>query len=85
MELAADLGIKAEEADLYADDLTGADEAFLSTTAGGIMPIATVDGLSLAHGTGPGPLSLHLRTEYWTRRDSGWLTTPVDSLLVEME
>lgn len=81
MELAADVGIKVEEADLYVDDLTGADEAFLSTTAGGIMPVATVDGAALAHGTGPGPLSLHLRTEYWTRRESGWLATPVASLL----
>jgi branched-chain amino acid aminotransferase len=80
-ELAAALGIRAEETDLYVDDLTGADEAFLSSTAGGIMPIATVDGLPLAHGTGPGPLSLQVRTEYWFRRDSGWLATPVASLL----
>jgi len=81
LELAAELGLKAEEADLTADDLHDADEAFLSTTAGGVMPVATVDGRPLRHGTGPGPISLRLRTEYWARREAGWLGTPVASLL----
>jgi branched-chain amino acid aminotransferase len=81
LELAGDLGYKAEEADLTADDLRDADEAFLSTTAGGIMPVATVDGHALRHGTGPGPISMRLRTEYWARREAGWLGTPVASLL----
>jgi branched-chain amino acid aminotransferase len=80
LELAADLGIPAKEADLTADDLRAADEAFLSSTAGGVMPVATVDGVSLGHGTGPGPVSLQLRREYWARREAGWLGTPVESL-----
>lgn len=81
LELAGELGLKAEEADLAVDDLHDADEAFLSTTAGGVMPVATVDGKPLRHGTGPGPISLRLRTEYWARRETGWLGTPVSSLL----
>ena len=81
LELADDLGLKAEEADLTAQDLHDADEAFLSTTAGGVMPVATVDGKALRHGSGPGPISLRLRTEYWARREAGWLGTPVASLL----
>ena len=81
LELALELGIRAEESDLYADDLRGADEAFLSSTAGGVMPIATVDGRSLGHGPGAGPVSLRLRAEYWARREAGWLATTVNSLL----
>ncbi|MGZ4771641.1 MAG: aminotransferase class IV, partial [Ilumatobacteraceae bacterium] len=83
LELANDLGLKAEEADLTADDLHTADEAFLSSTAGGVMPVATVDGVPLRHGDGPGPISLRLRSEYWARREAGWLGTPVASLLVD--
>lgn len=81
LELAGELGLKAEEADLTADDLRDADEAFLSSTAGGVMPVGTVDGAPLRHGTGPGPISMRLRTEYWARREAGWLGTPVESLL----
>lgn len=80
-ELAAALELKAEEADLVADDLTSADEAFLSSTAGGIMPVASVNGQPLGHGPGAGPLSLQLRAEYWARREAGWHATPVGSLL----
>ena len=80
-ELCGLLGIDATEGDLLPDDLRGADEAFLSSTAGGIMPVASVDGRALAHGAGPGPLSSRLRTEYWARREAGWLGTPVASLL----
>jgi branched-chain amino acid aminotransferase len=83
LELASDLGLKAEEADLTADDLHTADEAFLSSTAGGVMPVATVDGVPLRHGNGPGPISLRLRSEYWARREAGWLGTPVASLLAD--
>ena len=79
-ELAAELDLKAEEADLVADDLASADEAFLSSTAGGIMPVATVNGQPLGHGPGAGPLSLQLRSEYWARREAGWHATPVSSL-----
>lgn len=81
LELAGELGLKAEEVDLTAEDLHQADEAFLSTTAGGVMPVASVDGTALRHGSGPGPISLRLRTEYWARREAGWLGTPVWSLL----
>jgi branched-chain amino acid aminotransferase len=81
LELCQLLGIPARAGDLTPEDLLGADEAFLSSTAGGVMPVATVDGSPLKHGTGPGPLSLQLREEYWARREAGWHATPVATLV----
>lgn len=81
-DLAAELGVPAGEADLGPDDLRGADEAFLSSTAGGIMPVGRVDGRPLGSG-GPGPLSLRLRALYWARREAGWLGTRVKDLLAD--
>jgi branched-chain amino acid aminotransferase len=80
LELAAEAGVTAREADLTHQDLLGADEAFLSSTAGGIMPVARVDGKPLGNGT-PGPLSRRLRALYWDKREAGWLGTPVKELL----
>jgi branched-chain amino acid aminotransferase len=80
LDLAAELGVPAGEADLTPDALRGADEAFLSSTAGGIMPVSAVDGKPLAGGE-PGPLTLRLRALYWERREAGWLGTRVKDLL----
>jgi branched-chain amino acid aminotransferase len=80
LDLAAELGIAAREADLAPDDLRAADEAFLSSTAGGIMPVSRVDGHPLGSGT-PGPLSRRLRALYWEKREAGWLGTRVKDLL----
>jgi branched-chain amino acid aminotransferase len=82
LDLAAELGIPTQVGDFPADDLRGADEAFITSTAGGVMPVAHVDGVALGSGR-PGPLSLRLRGEYWRRREEGWLSTPVGSLLTE--
>jgi branched-chain amino acid aminotransferase len=79
-DLAAEVGVTAREADLAAEDLRGASEAFLSSTAGGIMPVTRVDGQPLGAGT-PGPVSQRLRTRYWERREAGWLGTAVKELL----
>ena len=79
-EIAELVGVPCEAADLSADDLRAADEVFLSSTAGGVMPVGTVDGAPLRHGAGPGPISLRLREEYWARREAGWYGTPVASL-----
>jgi branched-chain amino acid aminotransferase len=68
------------ESDLTPDDLRSADEAFLSSTAGGIMPVSRVDGRPLGSGK-PGPLGRRLRGLYWEKREAGWLGTRVKELL----
>jgi len=82
LELARELGIPAEEGDYPAQDLLEADEAFITSTAGGIMPVARIDDRRFAS-DGPGPLSLRLRNEYWRRREAGWLSTPVSDALIQ--
>jgi branched-chain amino acid aminotransferase len=79
-DLAAEVGVAAREADLTPDALRGADEAFLSSTAGGIMPVGRVDGRPLGSGK-PGPLTSRLRALYWQKREAGWLGTRVEDLL----
>lgn len=79
-DLAAELGVATHQADLAPDALRSADEAFLSSTAGGVMPVSRVDGEPLGTGK-PGPLTLRLRALYWNKREAGWLGTPVKDLL----
>jgi branched-subunit amino acid aminotransferase/4-amino-4-deoxychorismate lyase len=80
LELAGELGVTAREADLTPGDLRDADEAFLSSTAGGIMPVSRVDGEPLGAGT-PGALSRRIRALYWDKRETGWLGTRAKELL----
>ncbi len=79
-DLAAELGVPAREADLTPGDLRGADEAFLSSTAGGIMPVSHVDGKPLGNGK-PGPLGTRVRALYWEKREAGWMGTRVEDLV----
>jgi branched-chain amino acid aminotransferase len=80
LDLARELGVPARQADLPPEALRTADEAFLSSTAGGIMPVARVDGRPLGAGR-PGPVTTRFRTLYWERREAGWLGTPVKDLV----
>lgn len=76
-DLAAELEIPTHRSDVQADFLRDADEAFLTSTAGGIMPIRSVDGVVLAEG-GHNPITVRLHNLYWTKRWSGWLGTDID-------
>jgi len=80
LDLAVELGVPAREADLGPDALRRADEAFLSSTAGGIMPVALVDGEPIGSGK-PGDLTMRFRSLYWERREIGWLGTAVKDIL----
>ena len=49
----------------------------MTTTAGTIMPVRTVDDISLGAREGIGPISAQLHDLYWEKRWSGWHGTPV--------
>jgi branched-chain amino acid aminotransferase len=75
-ELCRDLGIEAVDGNLVPEQLRAADEVFLTTTAGGIIPVTRIDNDKVADGA-PGPKTVRLHTEYWKRRTAGWHAEPV--------
>ncbi|WP_098496354.1 aminotransferase class IV [Collimonas sp. PA-H2] len=57
-------------------EVMNADEIFLTSTAGGVMPVCVLDGRPVGTGK-PGPITSLLMAEYWRRQEQGWLGTPV--------
>lgn len=78
-ELCADLGIRVEIRPVTVAEVKDADEIFLATTAGGIMPASRIDGRIMGNDR-PGPVSELLRQTFWERRAAGWHATPVPGL-----
>lgn len=76
MELASDLGIPLERRAVPADEMRRAEEAFVTSTAGGIMPVTKVDGGALGDGD-PGPVTSRLREAYWDLHRDPRYVTPV--------
>jgi branched-chain amino acid aminotransferase len=64
IELSAEHGIPLEARAVPAEEVRGADEVFISSTAGGIIPVTTVDGEPIGNGK-PGLVTLRLREAYW--------------------
>ena len=76
-ELCAELGIQYAHARITPDELRDADEVFLSSTAGGVLPISRVDDRVLSNGR-PGPITTRIRERYWQWHAEGRHATPVD-------
>jgi branched-chain amino acid aminotransferase len=76
IELAAGQGIPLEARSVPADELSHAEEVFLSSTAGGIIPVTTVDGEAVGSGV-PGPVTRRLRDAYWDLHDDPRFSLPV--------
>jgi branched-chain amino acid aminotransferase len=65
LEIAEELGAPpVQVGDLPVADLHRAEELFLTSTAGGVMPVATLDGAPVGDGVA-GPLTRRLRARYW--------------------
>lgn len=74
------LGLLPEERDLWPEDLLTADEAFLSSSVAGVVPLTMYDGRPIGTGR-PGPRTLALRAarEAWidaTSRTPSKATSP---------
>ena len=76
MELSSDLGIPLERRSIPAGEMRRAEEAFVTSTAGGIMPVTKVDGRALGDGK-PGPVTSRLRDAYWGLHRDPRYSTPV--------
>ena len=76
IELAAEHRIQLEARPVPADELRRADEVFLSSTAGGVIPVTTVDGGAVGNGE-PGAVTRRLRDGYWDLHDDPRFSLPV--------
>jgi branched-chain amino acid aminotransferase len=65
-DIAAEAGVRVEEATLHDADLFGADEAFLTSTTREIVPIVRVDDQPIASGA-PGPVTARLLAAFRRR------------------
>lgn len=73
-DLCAELGLPVTARDISVEELRASDEAFVTSTAGGIMPVGTIDGTSPAAPV-PGPVTRRLSELYWRKhRDPSWST-----------
>lgn len=77
MELCRELNIPVASRRIHADELKGAEEVFMTTTAGSIMPVRSVDGKAVSAHGGAGEISIRLHNLYWEKRWAGWHATPV--------
>ena len=76
IDICGELGLPVRIAPMTRDDLLAADEIFTSTTAGGVMPAARIDGRILQNDR-PGPVSRRIRETYWRWHEEGRHLTPV--------
>jgi branched-chain amino acid aminotransferase len=77
LDLADELGIPARLSKFGATALKGAEEVFISSTAGGVMPVTRIDGQPIGAGS-PGKVTTLIRTQYWEAHDGERWTASVD-------
>ncbi|MEP9371848.1 D-amino acid aminotransferase [Mesorhizobium sp. KR1-2] len=75
-DLCAELGIEAAATTVSVEALRGADEVFITSTAGGIMPVTRIDGAPIADGK-VGPMTRRLKDLYWQRHEDPAWSSPV--------
>ena len=64
IELAPECGYEVVQRNLPADEVLAADEVFITSTAGGIIPITKIDGQAIGTGA-PGQVTQELQKRYW--------------------
>ena len=77
LDLLAEANVETVIGPIAPEALRAADEVFITSTAGGILPVTRIDHQPVADGE-PGPLTSRLRQRYWAWNESGPDGTPVD-------
>ncbi len=77
IEMARSLGMEVQLRGLPAAELRGAEEVFLSTSGGGVLPVTRVDGHEIGGGK-PGPVTRQLVQTYWA-----WHKDPAYSQVID--
>ena len=76
IELALEEGLDVRVEPVPVAGLAAADELFMTSTAGGVMPVTTFEGGPVGSGL-PGAITLRLRDAYWAAHDDPRYTTEV--------
>jgi branched-chain amino acid aminotransferase len=76
IELAGEREIPLQVRKVPAREVREADEVFVTSTAGGVIPVTRVDGEPVGGGA-PGPVTLRLREAYWELHKDPRFATPV--------
>ena len=76
LELAARERLPTRVGRLDSEILHEAAEIFLTSTAGGVMPVTSIDGRPVGDGA-PGPITARLRASYWDAHQGGAWVAPV--------
>ncbi|MET2833035.1 aminotransferase class IV [Mesorhizobium shangrilense] len=73
-DLCAEIGLSATAADISRAKIKEADEVFITSTAGGIMPVTRIDDTAIANGL-VGSVTRRLMDLYWQKHDDpAWST-----------
>ena len=76
IEIAGQLGLRVHAGDLPVGELYRADELFVTSTAGGVMPVARLDGQPVGNGR-MGGITSKVRTRYWDLHTDPEFSFPV--------
>jgi branched-chain amino acid aminotransferase len=76
VELSARLNITCRLTKVPVKALTEADEVFITSTAGGIMPVRSIDKIPVGDGS-PGPVTTRIKELYWQLHADPAFSTPV--------
>jgi branched-chain amino acid aminotransferase len=79
IELATRLGPACEVRPVSAEELRNSDEIFITSTAGGVMPVTDLDGRIYGNGK-PGTITNIVCDAYWQIHAEGRLSTSIDYL-----
>jgi branched-subunit amino acid aminotransferase/4-amino-4-deoxychorismate lyase len=77
LDLLAEANVQTVIGPISPDELRAADEVFITSTAGGILPVTRIDHAPVADGH-PGPLTTRISNRYWEWNESGPEGTPID-------
>lgn len=77
LELLAREDLQIRQQELPAERARAADEVFITSTAGGVMPVTRIDGAQVGDGI-PGDLTSKLNDAYWALHDDPGYNIEVD-------
>jgi branched-chain amino acid aminotransferase len=77
MELASEQGLEVQAKEISEEEFRRGTELFATTTAGGVMPITSLDGEPVGDGR-VGQVTRRLRDAYWAAHEDPRYITPVD-------